>query len=106
MEGDEMEGLFTPENRQSWQELFNSLDVDRPSVGRMVRVTGGKKHLGKEGKVFWHGKDKYSDAYRYGSPAQWHFRDAAGRYGWRVGVDTGAEKFFISADKVEIVKEA
>lgn len=98
-----MENVITSDNRQAWQDLFNKLALNCPSVGKTVCVTGGKKHLGKRGKVCWHGLDQYSTAYRYGSPAQCHYNDAAGRYGWRVGVDTGTEKFFIAADQVEVV---
>ena len=89
---------------EAWQKLANKLDVDRPSVGRTVRVVESKKHIGKTGRVFWHGIDRYSEAYRYCSPAQAHLRDMAGRYGWRVGIDADGERFFIAADKVEVIE--
>lgn len=79
-----------------------------PSVGKRVRsLTQRGKNAGKEGTVFWHGRDPYQNPYRYCSPMQAALRAAMGRYGFRVGVltDTG-ERFFVPADKVEVQANA
>lgn len=95
--------VITPENRDAWQELANSLSAQRPSKGKTVRILEGK-HKGKEGKVFFHAIDKWNDAYRYCNEAQAHMRDMAGRFGWRVGVKTpSGETFFTIANNTEVV---
>lgn len=94
------------EFRQAWQAQLDKLEPNRPSVGKRVRVTEGRKYLGKEGEVFWHGIDKYDPIARYMTGAQEWMRDAAGRKGYRVGIRTDeGEKFFIGADKVEVIEE-
>ena len=93
-------------NREAWQNLANDLAPQRPSVGKSVRVTEGRKHLGKVGKVTWHGVNKFDDLWRYQSEAQMHYRDMAGRDGYRVGIETpDGKSFFINADKVEVINQ-
>ena len=90
------------ETRGAWQQLATDLDKTCPRVGKIVKVTSGK-HSGKVGKVIWHGRDRYSDAFRYASEAQAHLRDLAGTYGFRVGIQMeSGECFFVGADKVEV----
>lgn len=96
-------------NHDAWQKLFDDLGKDRPSVGKKVLVTSGK-HKGKVGRVFWHGRNPHSDAWRYGGEAEHHFRDAAGKYGFRVGIrifidDEEIDKFFVDANKVDVIEE-
>ncbi len=96
--------MITAENRAEWQSLANTVSDQRPSPGKRVRVTDGKKHLGKEGLVTWHGLDRFVDAFRYASGAQATLREMAGRYGYRVGIKTDdGETFFIRADRVEVL---
>lgn len=93
-------------SQESGQGLANLLAAGRPSVGKTVRVTRGRKHLGKEGTVFWHGPDQFNkSASRYGSPFEQDCRKIRGVYGFRVGVQTAdGEKFFIDASHIEIVE--
>lgn len=58
-------------------------------IGRDVVVTGGRKHVGKVGRVFW-SQEKRS---RHGT---WS-------YGWRLGLHTAdGETVWIDADKVDV----
>lgn len=97
--------VFTADNRKFWQDLADTLSMDRPSVGKTVRVTGGRKHLSKVGVVVYHGVDKFSDAFRYADEAQTAYREMAGRYGYIVKIkqDDGST-FWIKADSVAVVK--
>jgi len=73
----------------------------RPTIGRRVRVIGGRK-LGIEGTVQWHGQTQYTRrAYRYCDSMQAHMLDLMGLYGFRVKIrsDEG-ETFFLDAEKV------
>jgi hypothetical protein len=91
--------------QEQWQGLVNDTKGQRPSKGKQIRVTEGR-HLGKVGEVRWHGRNKFSDAWRYASDAQLHLRDLVGRYGFRVLVlDTTGDTFFVDADKVEVLVE-
>lgn len=96
-----MNGLF--DNHEAWQKIIDDTSPQRPDVGKTVKVVEGRKYLGKVGKVLWHGRNKFSTAWRYGSDAQWHLRDVMGRNGFRIKIDTGTEKFFVDADKVEVI---
>ena len=94
---------FTADNAQMWRDLFESVQARRPSVGKTVRVVSGKKHIGKSGQVIWHGEDKFYST-RYRADAQESMREAMGLHGFRVGIKTAdGEKFFVGADKVEII---
>ena len=90
-------------SRESGQELANALSEGRPNVGARVTVVDGKKHIGKTGDVFWHGKDKYSKAFMYGSPFSQSCSNIVGTYGFRVGIKTEeGEKFFVPAECVKV----
>ena len=93
---------ITADNRDMWQTIGNDLALQRPSVGKMVRVTAGK-HSGAEGRVTWHGRDKYSDT-RYVTAAQQLLRDIEGRRGWRVRVQDEFQSFFVDANKVQVLE--
>lgn len=85
--------------------MMADVSKTRPSVGRRVRVVGGRKYRGREGQVFWHGQGFDPSAGRYGNVFSDALRQAAGRYGYRVGVrcDDGS-KFFVDANQVIIVE--
>jgi hypothetical protein len=94
---------FTPENRQMFQSLFDSVAPKRPDVGKRVTVNSGK-HKRKCGIVTWHGVNKFSDAWRYGNDAEISLREAMGKFGYRVRIqpDEG-EPFFVEANNVTVV---
>lgn len=74
-----------------------------------MRVTGGRKHLGKEGTVISHMESKYErDAFRYGGEASQHMRQMEGRYGYVVLVEptNGGEggRFWVKANNVECIE--
>lgn len=79
-----------------WKQLAVDLSAQRPYPGRLVLVTGGRKHNGKRGTVLRHWQDP--GAFRYGGEANLHMREMAGRSGFRCQVDTGSEKFWVNAD--------
>ena|SRR3990167_243179 len=91
--------------QDQWQSIIDQTEPNRPSVGKRVKVIESRKYLGKEGLVTWHGRDKFSDTWRWCSDAQFHLRDLVGRSGFRVRIDTGSEAFFVNADKVEVITE-
>lgn len=95
--------MFNADNRDAWQKLIDDLSVNRPSKGKRVRVTSGK-HKEKIGYVLWHGHNKFYDV-RYKTDAQLHLMDMTGREGFRVQIDVGGNKFFVDADKVEVLPE-
>ena len=94
--------LITSENRDARQQLADDMSAQFPGVGKRVRVTAGRKHLGRVGIVRWHGPDKFANTY-YKSDAQLMLRDLRGRDGFRIRVESDGEFFFIAADKVEVV---
>lgn len=95
--------LITAENRDSWQTLANGCAAQRPSVGKRVRVVSGRKHLGKEGTVKWHGVNRFYDN-SYRTDAQLTLAEMRGREGYRVRVVTDSgEAFFIDAEKIEVI---
>ena len=90
-------------SREGGQKLADALSEGRPNVGTFVKVVYGRKHIGKTGKVFWHGPDKYSQSNRYGSPFQQSCSNICGTYGFRVGIITAeGEKFFVPAENVRV----
>lgn len=90
-------------SHEEGQQLADRLSADRPFVGRTVRVDRGKKHVGKIGRVTWHGLDKFSTAFRYGSPDSASLTEVRGRYGYRIRVQTEqGESFFVPADYVMV----
>lgn len=104
-----MEPNLEPHERRerAWDALgrfWGKLGEDAPRVGKRVRVTGGRKHKGKEGEVFWHGRNPF-EGRRYGSSIERAAQDAMGKWGFRVGIRTpSGEKFFTDAANVEIIK--
>lgn len=88
-----------------WRDLAVTVSEQRPSPGKRVRVTGGRKHVGKEGVVTRHEVNKYRDAFRYGGDANLHLREMMGRAGFRVCVEPecGEDPFWVDADKVEVI---
>lgn len=99
-----MTSCITFENREVWQGLFNSVAVDKPRVGRLVRITRGK-HTGKIGVVEKHTQSKYIDAFRYGNSAQHAMTQARGRYGFIILVRNDNESFWCNADYAMICLE-
>ena len=97
-----MSATINSENKGSWQALANTVSANRPSVGRTVVVTRGK-HTGATGVVVWHGLDKFSDAFRYGSDSSHALREMNGTFGYRVKVQPEeGDGFFVRADYVEV----
>jgi len=97
--------IITSENRDAWQDLANKLAPQFPSVGKRVCVVSGRNHLNVEGIVFWHGRDKFAST-QFKTSAQLMLRDMEGRRGFRIGIKTNdGEKFFVSADCVEVLCE-
>jgi len=76
---------------------------ERPGVGTTVKVLHGK-HKNKVGVVFWHGPQPHF--YSHMDDLSDCMRQARGVYGFRVGIKTEAEKFFVDADNVEICRGA
>jgi hypothetical protein len=96
-------GVINADTASMWQKLAGSFDKDRPSPGKMVRVTKGKRE-GVEGLVIAHQKSRFSDAYRYGSDAHLHMLDLRGRHGWTVRVKpSNGGLFWANADHVEVL---
>jgi hypothetical protein len=96
------------ETRDFWQDMASRFSVQRPNPGKRVRVTGGRKHAGKEGTVQSHQRSKYrTDVFRYASDASAHLRDMEGRAGFVVSVrpDDGTAPFWVDADKVTVINE-
>lgn len=95
--------VINADNKDFWQDIANKLSINRPYVGRRVKVTGGRKHLGRMGTVIRHEYDRYSSAFRYGGDANMHMREMAGRYGFIVLIkpDDGADNFWVKADQVD-----
>ncbi len=74
-----------------------------PKAGKQVIVIGGRKHNGKRGVVFYHGRNPYVNLGRYCTDLQLLLRESRGRDGYRVGILTAAgEKFFTDAVNVEV----
>lgn len=87
------------------QVAENTAD-QRPSKGKRVRITKGRKHQNKEGIVFWHGWDKYNNPTRYMDNAQIVMAEILGRHGFRIGVETDdGERFFCPADSALVLSE-
>lgn len=90
-------------SRAAGQSIADELSKDRPSVGRRVTVVKGKNHQGKTGVVFWHGRDRFSDAFRYADSAMSACLQVRGCAGYRVGIETKeGERLFVRADYVSI----
>jgi len=85
------------------KEIAASAEINarRPSVGSVVRVIEGRKWLGAEGRITWHGIDKFNKTAWKGDTAQGVLRQIKGQYGYavRVQMDDGTT-FFTQAEKV------
>lgn len=66
-----------------------------PFKGRLVKIPGKGGSI--VGRVFYHGRDRYSHAFRYGDDAAMHLIECAGRSGYRIGVESDAGKVFAKA---------
>ena len=90
-------------NHDAWEalrEVWPTFTAARPAPGRLAVVIEGKR-AGARGTIFWHGKDRFTDAYRYAEEFQRHLLDAKGAYGFRVGIESNdGQRFFVAADKV------
>ena len=91
---------------RAWQALGTLMQDEAsktPHKGDRVVVTGGRKHKGKEGVVFWRGRDQFSRGGRYGDDMVRAFAEASGRYD-RLGIRTDdGEKFFTKLPYTEKV---
>lgn len=87
--------------------VAENASAQRPSVGKRVIITKGlKRHLNKEGVVFWHAWDRHNYPTRYMNPAQITLTEIIGRYGWKVGITLeGGEHVFCSADNVFVLSD-
>ncbi|MHC4704517.1 MAG: hypothetical protein ACYTFQ_28540 [Planctomycetota bacterium] len=74
--------IFTAENADAWKTLGNSMISQKPSPGKEVYVSKGRKHKGKRGVVCRHQRDKYDDTFRYMAPASIAFAQMEGRDGY------------------------
>ena len=88
---------------KTWIGLGKFLEEDCPSKGKTVEVKKGK-HKGKEGIVFWHGKDRFKYSNQFDTPVTQWAGDLMGIYGFRCGVDSEGDKFFVNAEYVEIMQ--
>lgn len=92
--------------RDAFRGMTATVSAEAPRVGRRVEIHRGK-HRGKVGVVFWHGEDNFSAAWRYDANVLVAtMRQARGKYGYRIGVETDAGgRFFCSADYAEVVTD-
>lgn len=88
-----------------WRQLAKDLEPQRPSPGKQVKVTGGRKHKGKSGIVLRHMRSHFKDyLWQYGSEANLHMRDLRGREGFVILVHPNdGPDFWVDADKVEVI---
>ena len=87
------------------QKIADNCSVDRPSVGKNVIVTEGRKHMGKSGVVITHMRDKYHPNY-HKTEASLMLQEIIGREGFVVQVKTETgEKFFVKASYVKVVQQ-
>jgi hypothetical protein len=95
--------------QEAWdvlRDIAPSISAARPTVGQMVRVVEGK-HRGTVGRITWHGRDKFTHAFRYGDAMQHHMTDMMGAWGFRVRIQPEqGEPFFVAAERVIVCVEA
>ena len=89
--------------KNSLPGLMELAAKERPGVGTTVKVLHGK-HKDKVGLVFWHGPKPHF--YSHMDDLSDCMRQARGIYGFRVGIKTESEKFFVDADSVSVVEKA
>ncbi len=96
---------LSDDGKNAFQEILTKAIVDAPTKGKNVIVQYSRKHSGKQGIVFWHGKDKFSKV-KSDNFLQQALHDIVGKYGFRVGVLTAdGERFFIPAENVVVITE-
>lgn len=78
-------------DRESIRQELDRYNARSANKGATVRVTGGRKHKGKEGRVFWQGLDHYKS-------------NRQGRW-YRLGIQTGNERFYVDASYCEVLHE-
>ena len=93
--------MITKVKTKTWIGLGKFLEEDCPSKGKRVEVTKGK-HKGKTGIVFWHGKDRFKYTNQFDTPVTEWAGNLMGISGFRCGVDSEGDKFFVSSEDVEI----
>jgi hypothetical protein len=104
--------IINEQTKDFWQKLAVDLDATRPSIGKFVRIEGGRKHKGKTGRVIRHQIDKFGTAYRYKSDAQAHMADMRGREGWACQVECGQDehgatiRVWVKAHYCTVIQEA
>lgn len=92
--------IVRPEQREAVQTIFDNAAADALNIGDTVQVEQGKHH-GKEGVIFWQGKNTYLR--EYGNDFHLVLKDIAKRYGWRAGIKTqDGEKFFVDANYIAV----
>lgn len=99
-----MTSFITFENREVWQGLFNSVALEKPAVGRTVRIMRGKHH-GKIGVVKKHQQSRFKDAFRYGNAASHAMTQVHGRYGFCILVQCDGESFWTDAEYAMVCVE-
>jgi len=77
--------------RESIRQELDRYNARAANKGATVRVVEGRKHKGKEGRVFWQGLDRYKS-------------DRRGRW-YRLGIQTGNERFYVDASYCEVLHE-
>lgn len=97
---------ITSENASAWQQLANDLAPQRPSVGKWVRVIGGRKQKGRWGRVTRHQRTKFGSPTRYCTEASLHMQDMMGTHGFCVQVQPydGDKPFWVNAEYVRICR--
>ena len=92
--------IITAENAPIIQSLLQSVNMEKPNEGQIVKIMFGKR-IGKIGVVKKHMRSRFVNPYRYGSEMQHYMTDARGRWGFVVLVECEGEKaFWVDADKV------
>jgi len=86
-----------------WKDIAAKLSKQRPYAGRKVKIVAGRKHMGKTGTVVRHMVSRFENPYRYGSEAQHHMIDMAGRewYVCQVRDDSDGSLFWVKAEYTE-----
>lgn len=89
---------ITFENAPVVQSLLSQVALEKPAVGRLVRITYGK-HRGKIGVVQHHMVSRFKRPFRYGNEMQHLMTETRGRNGYVVRVRTeSGEEFWCDAD--------
>lgn len=90
------------ETRATWQQIADDASPQRPSVGKTVIITKGRKHKGKSGVVVKHAVSLFSDT-KYKTPAMLSLMEINGREGYYITVKMeNGETFSCSAEYAEV----